>query len=174
MKLRPPTNDDKNVETFVRARYTGELSGAAYSAAEREITAAWTRDGKKIRAGAPIPQFKHARSLSIRGHKNRSESEWRGEHCVVARTPPWPVCDEVSPEWEWRKVDVQLTIGVIATGLALGWIAHEHGLISWIRKQLRSRRAWKQSRELGAPDPMCRRLGDEWHAIANDPNRGWM
>lgn len=71
-------------------------------------------------------------------------------------------------------IDAQLAFGAIFTGLLLGWVAQETNLVGRIRKHIRAQRAWKQSRELGAPDPSCRRLGDEWRVAATDPNRSWM
>jgi hypothetical protein len=59
-------------------------------------------------------------------------------------------------------MDTQVTIGAIATAIALGMIAHEHGFLAYVRKQLRSRRAWKRPKQLLAPDRSCDRLEDEW------------
>lgn len=79
--LRPhDRSDDKAGATKkVRAEEKADLSGSAYSAAEREVQAVWTRDGKRIMAGAPLPQWRQADSLAIRGHKNRNESGVRIE-----------------------------------------------------------------------------------------------
>ena len=59
-------------------------------------------------------------------------------------------------------IDAQVTTGAIAAGLALGMIAHEHGFLAYVRKQLRSRRAWKRPKRLLAPDRSCDRLEDSW------------
>lgn len=67
-------SDAANIDILVRHRHKGELSGSAYSAAEREVRGAWQREGKRVLAGAPMPQWRQADALAIRGHKNRMES----------------------------------------------------------------------------------------------------
>lgn len=66
--------DKAGISKQVRAQEKMALSGCAYSAAEREVQALWQRDGARILAGAPLPQFRQAESLSIRGHKDRAQS----------------------------------------------------------------------------------------------------
>lgn len=76
MGLRTPeaADDKAGVSKRARREEKADLSGSAYSAAEREVQAVWTRDGKRMLAGAPLPQWRQADSLAIRGHKNRAES----------------------------------------------------------------------------------------------------
>lgn len=71
--------DPTMLEKWVRANQKGELSGSAYSAAEREVTSTWTRDGKRIKAGAPLSQWRDNDALAIRGHKDRAKSGVRIE-----------------------------------------------------------------------------------------------
>jgi len=67
MKLRAPTDDDKNVSIFVRARYKGELSSAVYSALENDVAAKLSGTlGRQVMAGSPVPQFRHADAISVR------------------------------------------------------------------------------------------------------------
>lgn len=62
-----PTKGDKNdITKFVRKHEKGELSAAAYDAAETEVKSAWQRDGKKIMAGAPWSQWRQNDSIAIR------------------------------------------------------------------------------------------------------------
>lgn len=63
-----------DVTKWIRADEKQDLSGAAYSAAEREVSAVWKMHAKRILAGAPLPEWKPTAALSIRGHKNRKES----------------------------------------------------------------------------------------------------
>jgi hypothetical protein len=78
-RLPDAPEDPAKISKHWRATGKGRLSGSAYSAAEREVEGAWTRDGKKMLAGAPLSQWKTAESLSIRGHKAREESGVRLE-----------------------------------------------------------------------------------------------
>lgn len=74
-KLWPEIGKDTtDITKLVRAEEKGELSGAVYSALEREAQGAWTRDAKRILAGAPLSQWREADGLSVRGHKNESDS----------------------------------------------------------------------------------------------------
>lgn len=72
-----PKKDSPTKE--IRGSEKAELSGAAYSAAEREVSAAWQRDGKKMLAGQPLAEWKPSAALSIRGHKVRKDSGVRIE-----------------------------------------------------------------------------------------------
>lgn len=63
-----------DVTKWIRRDEKMDLSGAAYSAAEREVAAIWQRHGKRILAGGPLPEWKPTAALSIRGHKRRAES----------------------------------------------------------------------------------------------------
>lgn len=67
------------IEKEIRSTKKGELSGAAYSAAEREVASSWTRDHKRILAGQPLPEWSPAAALSVRGHKKKNESGVRLE-----------------------------------------------------------------------------------------------
>lgn len=62
-----------------RKDWKQELSGAAYSACEREVQGAWTRSAKQILAGRPLPEWKPEAALSIRGHKRKADSGVRVE-----------------------------------------------------------------------------------------------
>lgn len=84
----------------------GELSGAAYSAAEREVEGAWARDGKKMLAGAPLSQWKTAESLSIRGHKNRDESGVRLEFVDGQYFALLQAQAQTCPGGSWLRVPV--------------------------------------------------------------------
>lgn len=72
-------DDPHGVSKTWRQDGKGELSGAAYSAAEREVRAVWQRECKRVLAGAPLPEWKPDAALSVRGHKNKSESGIRLE-----------------------------------------------------------------------------------------------
>lgn len=57
----------KNLSVYIRGRCKGELSGAAYSAIEREVQAEFKKNRKHIWAGTARPPFYSAdRALSIR------------------------------------------------------------------------------------------------------------
>lgn len=80
MKLVPAPDDGaKNASIQTRNQRPAQLSGSAYSAAEREASAAWQRDAKRIMAGAPMSQWREADSLSVRGHRERDSSGVRIE-----------------------------------------------------------------------------------------------
>jgi hypothetical protein len=73
-------SDDKHSVTKAgRKTDKAELSGAAYSACEREVAGAWQRDCRKILAGQPLPEWKPTAALSVRGHKRKAESGIRLE-----------------------------------------------------------------------------------------------
>lgn len=74
LKVDPTKQVPHDVTKWIRADEKMDLSGAAYSAAEREVSAVWKRHAKRILAGAPLPEWKPTAALSIRGHKNRAES----------------------------------------------------------------------------------------------------
>lgn len=74
LRMNPEAGDKADITKYVRKHHKGELSGCAYSAAEREVQQVWTRDAKKILAGAPIAQWRQNDALSVRGHKLRDES----------------------------------------------------------------------------------------------------
>jgi len=74
------TDQEKSgITKQLRKTEKAELSGAAYSAAEREVQGAWTRHAKAVMAGQPIPQWKTNAALSIRGHKFKKDSGVRLE-----------------------------------------------------------------------------------------------
>jgi hypothetical protein len=58
----------------VRQREKGELSGDAYSAAEMEVKGVWAREGKRILAGAPLPEWRPDAALSVTGKAKREDS----------------------------------------------------------------------------------------------------
>jgi hypothetical protein len=74
LRVRPDGDDKHGVSKWIRKSEKMELSGAAYSAAERETTAAWQLHGKRVLAGAPLPEWKPTAALTIRGHRCRNES----------------------------------------------------------------------------------------------------
>jgi len=77
---RQEDSEDRNaIIKLIRKNEKQELSGAAYSAAEREVDAAYSRDSRRIYSGQPIPQWRPAASLSVRGHRNKNESGVRLE-----------------------------------------------------------------------------------------------
>jgi transposase len=71
----PSAPDDKaGPSKEVRQREKGELSGDAYSAAEMEVQGVWTREGKRILAGAPLPEWRPDAALSVTGKAKREDS----------------------------------------------------------------------------------------------------
>lgn len=79
LRVDPAKGDPHDLTKHVRREEKGELSGAAYSAAEREVQGVWTRDGRRILAGAPLSEWSQDASLSVRGHKVQAESGIRIE-----------------------------------------------------------------------------------------------
>jgi hypothetical protein len=62
--------DDRNgISKQWRKEGKGELSGAAYAAAELEARTIWNRERNRILAGSPLPEWKPTAALSIRGNK---------------------------------------------------------------------------------------------------------
>ena len=85
----PEKGETNDVTKHIRRFEKGELSGAAYSSAEREVSGFFSRKestatGKqvseriKVLAGKALPQWRGG-ALSIRGHKNKAESGVRLE-----------------------------------------------------------------------------------------------
>lgn len=73
--LKPAGEEAPDKATkLVRANMKGQLSGDAYCCAEQEVMAAWSRDGKRIAAGAPIPIWRPSVALSITGRSERGDS----------------------------------------------------------------------------------------------------
>lgn len=72
-------DDPTGVSKHIRKTKKEDLSGAAYSAVERELAGAWNRDGKKILAGQPLPERSPSAALIIRGNKNKDASGVRLE-----------------------------------------------------------------------------------------------
>lgn len=66
LRIDPDKGDKHDLSKFIRKMEKGELSGAVYSAAEREVQGVWQRDGKKIMAGLPWSQWSQNNSLSVR------------------------------------------------------------------------------------------------------------
>ena len=75
----PEAGDKNDLIKQARRIYKGELSGSAYSAAEREVTPVLQRNRSAILAGSPLPEWRPNSALSIRGHKNKNESGVRLE-----------------------------------------------------------------------------------------------
>ncbi|MGC8519833.1 MAG: hypothetical protein ACP5P4_15140 [Steroidobacteraceae bacterium] len=61
----PQSADKPTLVRHVRATERGMLSAAAYTACETEVRKDWTRDGRKIMAGAPLPQYRQKDSLAV-------------------------------------------------------------------------------------------------------------
>lgn len=78
-RVDPQQADKHDVTKQGRQTEKGELSGSAYSAAEREVSGAWTRDCKKILAGQPLSEWSPNAALGVRGHKNKADSGIRLE-----------------------------------------------------------------------------------------------
>lgn len=74
LTVNPAKQVAHDVTKWIRSDEKMDLSGSAYSAAEREVAAIWKRHAPRILAGAPLPEWKPTAALSIRGHKNRNES----------------------------------------------------------------------------------------------------
>lgn len=66
LRIDPAAGDKNDITKFVRKHEKGELSSAAYTAAETEVKGAWQRDGRRIMAGAPWSQWRQNDNLSIR------------------------------------------------------------------------------------------------------------
>lgn len=91
----------------IRATEKAELSGACYSACEREVTGAWQKDSKKIMSGGmPLPEWDHKSALAVRGHKSKSESgirlEIEGGRYVAYLAAQAAICEGGS----WLKLPV--------------------------------------------------------------------
>jgi len=88
LRVDPAKGDPHDLTKHVRRGEKGRLSGSAYASAEREVRGMWTRDGRRILAGAPISEWHQNSSLSVRGHVRREESgvrlEQRGAGFVLA------------------------------------------------------------------------------------------
>lgn len=78
-RMDPAAGDEHDISKKARKVYKGELSGDAYSAAEQEVAAAFSRDIKKILAGQPPPFWRPAAALSVTGRADRSHSGIRLE-----------------------------------------------------------------------------------------------
>jgi hypothetical protein len=76
----PAAGDAHDLTKQGRAGEKGNLSGAAYSAAEREAAAAFARDAKRIYAGQPLPCWRPNAALSVRGHREKKSSGVRLEY----------------------------------------------------------------------------------------------
>jgi hypothetical protein len=86
-RVDPIEQDKHDATKQIRKTEKGDLSGDAYSCAEQEVQAAWARDGKKILAGQPVPQWKPGAALSISGKEKKSDSgvqlELEGERYIL-------------------------------------------------------------------------------------------
>ena len=79
LKMRAPAGfvkaDEKNANMkYVRSTSKDDIGSAVYVACENLVTAAWNRDGKRIMAGAKMPQWNENNALSIHGHSDRDKS----------------------------------------------------------------------------------------------------
>lgn len=90
-RVDPTVGDKHDVTKQARRKEKGELSGDAYSCAEAEVQAVWSRDAKKILAGQPLsewsPTGKRAAALSVSGKEKRGDSgvllEWIDNRYVL-------------------------------------------------------------------------------------------
>jgi len=73
-RIDPAVQDKHDITKRIRQEEKGELSGDAYSCAEQEVQGAWARDGKKILAGQPVPEWKPGAALSITGKEKKPDS----------------------------------------------------------------------------------------------------
>lgn len=71
--------DKAGVSKDIRKTYKEELSGDAYSCAEQEAQALWTRHAKHVLAGAPLPEVRTDAALSISGREKWQDSGIRVE-----------------------------------------------------------------------------------------------
>src|SRR5262245_9948364 len=106
LRVDPEQKDKHDVSKRARQMEKGELSGAAYSAAEREVSAAWTRDRKKILAGQPLPEWKPSAALSIRGHKEKKSSGVRIEMEDGQYVAYLQAQSDKSPGGSWSRVPI--------------------------------------------------------------------
>jgi len=74
LKVDPKKDIPHDVTKWIRHDEKMDLSGCAYSAAEREVATTWRRHCKRILAGAPLPEWRTTAALTVRGHQNRQES----------------------------------------------------------------------------------------------------
>jgi len=85
LRVDPAKGDSHDVSKHIRRMEKGELSAAVYASLEREVQALVTRDWKKILAGAPLPQWRQADSLSVRGPGTASLAEPAGFARIVEK-----------------------------------------------------------------------------------------
>lgn len=102
-KAEKPTHD---VTKWIRRDEKGALSGAAYSAAEREVAGVWQRDGKRILAGAPLSEWRQNAVLSVRGHEQRAESGVRIEQAGARFVLAACVASQDTPGGCWVRVPI--------------------------------------------------------------------
>lgn len=98
MGWRVAGSDDKNAASKqIRRAYKEELSGDAYSCAEQEVQALWTRHAKTVIAGAPLPECRTDASLSVSGKEKAADSGIRierdGEWFVLALRAQAHTCE---------------------------------------------------------------------------------
>jgi len=103
----PSVEQDRHSATKeIRRLEKGELSGDAYSCAEQEVRAAWSRDAKKILAGQPVPQWRPASALSVSGKEKQQDSGIRltsegGQYVLHLR-----VQSKDSPGGSWLSLPI--------------------------------------------------------------------
>lgn len=66
LRVAPEADDKHDVTKHLRRYEKGELSSNVVDAIGREVDALWRRLGKRGLAGAPLPEFREGKSLSIR------------------------------------------------------------------------------------------------------------
>jgi hypothetical protein len=67
--------DVQDVEKHIRRYEHGDISAGIYVECEAEVKKDWARDGRKVLAGAPLPQYRQKDSLAFHGHKRQAESQ---------------------------------------------------------------------------------------------------
>ena len=66
LRVDPEAGDPHDVSKWIRRDEKQELSTAVYAAIERDAFALWRRHGRRILAGAPLPEFQVGKALAIR------------------------------------------------------------------------------------------------------------
>jgi hypothetical protein len=148
----PKKGVENSVTKRIRRDEKMDLSGAAYSAAEREAQAEWQKHCKRILAGAPLPEWKPTKALTIRGHKKRQESGVRlskdeqgryiadlqvqGDDCqaalAVGKGGSWlhiPLALGAAKDWQAEKLDQMVTGEISIRKAAIQILPEKHQVI---------------------------------------------
>lgn len=90
-RVDPEKGDRNDITKQGRQDEKGELSGAAYSAAEREVDAVWKKEVKRILAGAPLPNWRADSALSVRA--DGVKIEWDGKRFIAVLSAQSKDCE---------------------------------------------------------------------------------